>query len=59
MGDLAHTSWSSSGLLLAGAGVFAIGFLVFCCIDHCWLRRDLRRKPAPHWSSTDISQSSL
>ena len=37
-----------TGLLLAGAAVFVVGFFVFCCIDHCWLKRDLRK--TDRWS---------
>ena len=45
-----------TGLLLAGAGVFVVGFFVFCCIDHCWLRRDLRK--ADRWSIFPSSSNS-
>ena len=44
-----------TGLLLAGAAVFIVGFFVFCCIDHCWLRRDLRK--ADRWSIFPTSSS--
>ena len=44
-----------TGLLLAGAAVFVVGFFVFCCIDHCWLRRDLRK--ADRWSIFPSSSS--
>ena len=45
-----------TGLLLAGAAVFVVGFFVFCCIDHCWLRRDLRK--ADRWSIFPSSSNS-
>ena len=44
-----------TGLLLAGAAVFVVGFFVFCCIDHCWLKRDLRK--ADRWSIFPSSNS--
>ena len=46
MGD--HLYSEGTGLLLAGVAVFVVGFFAFCCIDHCWLKRDLRK--TDRWS---------
>ena len=46
MGD--HLYSEGTGLLLAGVAVFVVGFFAFCCIDHCRLKRDLRK--TDRWS---------